>query len=353
MDRQNWTRTVETSARRLLDILNDVLDLSKIEAGQMELRRQPCAPRQIVDEVIALFRPQAMAKNITLKGVISAELPGLIETDGPRVRQILINLVGNAIKFTAQGGVELVARVAHLADGERIYFDVSDTGPGISADQQARLFKPFAQGGNPGSRRQSGTGLGLAISSSLARMLGGDVTVLSEPGRGSTFTASIASCRVAAPIMDQSPAKLSFNSKLIGSVLIADDSGPIRRLLRNYLVGAGIGVMCARNGREAVEHVEYASAGGCPFDLVLMDLQMPEMDGFEAVRAMRDRGHAVPVIAITAAILQNSRSDCIAAGFDDLLNKPFDRERLLAVIGRYLGKQSDNATAEQPPACAA
>jgi CheY-like chemotaxis protein len=111
--------------------------------------------------------------------------------------------------------------------------------------------------------------------------------------------------------------------------------------------------MCARNGREAVEHVEYASAGGCPFDLVLMDLQMPEMDGFEAVRAMRDRGHAVPVIAITAAILQNSRSDCIAAGFDDLLNKPFDRERLLAVIGRYLGKQSDNATAEQPPACAA
>lgn len=337
-DRLKWTQTVESSARRLLDILNDVLDLSKIEAGQMDLRTSAASPAEIVDEVLLLLRPQAQVKNLNLQATILPDVPHLIETDAVKVRQILINLVGNAIKFTSQGGVELVVRAADLGHASQLYFDVSDTGPGISPEMQQRLFKPFVQGDASNIRRHGGTGLGLVISSRLARMLGGDLTVTSAPGRGSTFTASITAVRVSEPAVERFDAQMPAapHESLAGRVLVVDDAAPIRNLVQQYLQSSGLAVVTAEDGKEGLSRAMEAWEQKATFDMILMDIQMPELDGYEAVRRLRSAGYIHPIIAITASALEETRSECLAAGYDDVLTKPFRRDQLMAAIDRRL-----------------
>ena len=327
-------RTIQSSGEALLAILDDLLDLSKIEAGKLRLEPRVVAWRYVVQEVCDLLRPRAEARGVALRCQLDERLPARLVTDGMRLRQILMNLVGNAVKFTERGAVEVHVELQSVADGPpRLWFRVVDSGIGMTPEQCARLFVPFEQAETSVTRRFGGTGLGLSICHRLVTMLGGTIAVSSQAGVGSRFefwvpaivptTAAAAASATEAP---PSAAPSAAANRLAGArVLVVDDGADNRRLLDAVLRKAGAEVVTVDGARAALQQLADRAA----FDLVLMDVQMPELDGLSAVRLLRERGNAVPVIAVTASATTGEEQRCAAAGCDGYAAKPIDRRRLL------------------------
>jgi PAS domain S-box-containing protein len=342
---------IRRNGEHLLDLINDILDLSKIEAGRMCVERVPCSPVQVVEEIVSFMRVRAAEKGLSLDARYEFPLPETILSDPVRVRQVLINLVGNAVKFTSEGHVEIVVRCMTGAQAGQasVAFDVKDTGIGLMPDEIGRLFQPFAQADSSMMRQHGGSGLGLAISKRLAEALGGDIHVVSRPGEGSTFTFTVEAelpgpvrmlndlSEAAARASHQPPSPPPAAVRLRGRVLLAEDGPDNQKLIALILRHAGADVDLASSGRAAVERVLEGMAAGTPYDAILMDMQMPEMDGYEATSKLRESGYRGPVVALTAHAMAGDRQKCIDAGCDDYATKPVDRLGLLRMLARLMG----------------
>jgi signal transduction histidine kinase/DNA-binding response OmpR family regulator len=346
---REFAHTIKGSARNLLTIINDILDFSKVEAGKIELEQLDFSPHQLVEELAALLASRAQAKGLRLESLVTADVPARVRGDPTRLRQVLTNLIGNAVKFSESGAITV--EVTREADAV-LRFTVTDTGVGITEEHVTRLFLPFSQADGSTTRKYGGTGLGLAIAKDLVRLMGGMLEVHSVPGQGSTFWFTFPflppSKESARPV-----AKLHTNAeatKFSGRVLLAEDH-PVNRVLAVAMLNSlGLEVTVARDGREAVA----AHAAGT-FDLVLMDCQMPEMDGFQVTAEIRTREAAgpgasrrVPIAALTANAMTGDRERCLAAGMDDYLSKPFEEEELRIVLARWLKSTQHPAPANEP-----
>ena len=349
--RRLHVETIRANGDHLLAIINDILDLSKIEAGKMTVEQCAVDPAQICVQVHDLMQPRAYAKEISLQLRFDTPIPRTIGTDPTRLRQILMNLVGNALKFTSQGAVTV--RVANMesAAGSAIEFAITDSGIGMTPEQLSRLFKPFSQADTSTTRKFGGTGLGLTISRHLSQLLGSDISVTSEAGRGSTFKITIP-CgtktqgplhlvneeQVRADALVRSTMGITLERQLDGTrILLAEDGLDNQRLICFHLKKAGATVDIASNGRIAVDKAMDAWRNECPFDLILMDMQMPELDGYGATRELREQGYAGPIIALTAHAMSGDRDKCIEAGCNDYATKPIEREKLLGTCRSLLG----------------
>jgi signal transduction histidine kinase/ActR/RegA family two-component response regulator len=340
-ERQSCANVIRRNGDHLLTLINDILDLSKIEAGTLSPSRVPCLLSRVVDELAAVMRPRATEKGLTFDVECRQPLPATIRTDPARLRQILVNLLGNAIKFTQAGSVKLVVRLEQTAPDApaKLCFDVIDTGVGLTPEQRESVFHTFAQADDAPGKKLAGSGLGLAIARSLARLLGGDVTVTSKPRQGSCFTATIDAGAVAelnATPEDRPAADYAATEKLDARILLAEDGRDNQLLFEHFLQSAGATVTLAENGAAAVNHVLVETAAQSPFDLILMDMQMPYMDGYTATATLRGQGFTTPVIALTAHAMPDDRAKCLQAGCDDYLSKPVDRQTLLQTIKRHL-----------------
>jgi len=344
-ERRSHTQVIRRNSEHLLTILNDVLDLSKIEAGKMSVETLECSPVRVAREVASLMRVRAAEKQLEFELLFETKIPATIKSDPTRLRQILLNLVGNAIKFTSSGHVCVrVACENETSPSPQLAFHVVDTGIGLSEEAIARLFEPFSQGDASTTRKYGGTGLGLAISASLAQLLGGSLRVESVPGKGSTFTVRVGTGPlVDAPVMPSPGEALEAlphaplptahaNVRLEGTVLLAEDGRDNQALIATLLRKAGAVVKIAENGRIAVEEAMAARASGAPFDVILMDMQMPEMDGYAAASTLRLSKYTGPIIALTAHAMATDRARCLAVGCDEYLTKPIDRLRLLTTV---------------------
>ncbi|BCW95479.1 MAG: ATP-binding protein [Fimbriimonadales bacterium] len=332
-EQRDLLHTAETSAQHLLEILNDILNLAKIEAGQMKLERTPTDLRRLVKETCEMVRPQARLKGILLREELpEADLYAL--ADPTRLRQVLLNLLSNAIKFTEHG--EVVVRLTQLptpadaADHLVLRFEVQDTGVGIPPEKQQQIFEPFRQADGSTTRKYGGTGLGLAISRKLVELMGGQMGVVSAVAAGATFWFELALPASEAPAHVQLEKQLraAEPTALTGlRVLVAEDTYVNQKVIRRTLEKWGVEAQIASNGREALEWLSRE-----PFHLVLMDCQMPEMDGYEATRRIRayeqPRGLHIPIIALTANALEGDREKCLECGMDDYLTKPLNPDLL-------------------------
>ena len=343
-ERAEGLATIRRNGEHLMTIVNDILDLSKIESGRMTIERMACSPFALVAEVTAVLRPRAAHDGLDVEVGYRSPLPETIETDPTRLRQILLNLLGNAIKFTPRGSVRL--EVGPVED-TRLCFEVIDTGIGLDAEQQARLFTAFSQADASTTRRFGGTGLGLAISKRLAGMLGGDLQVRSVPGEGSTFTLTIDVGSLAGVrLLDRPPEVRAAAERpepsaderqaLRGRILLAEDGLDARRLLARHLRAAGAEVETAENGLVACELALRAAEAGAPYDLILMDMQMPELDGYAAAARLRAAGYRGPIVALTAHAMEDERARCLGAGCDGFATKPILRRTLIEVARAYL-----------------
>ena len=362
-ERINALQTIHRNGEHLLTIINDILDLSKIEAGKMEVEQVDTAPIKIVQDVISLMKARADEKNLQLQAQWHGDIPQNIECDPVRLRQCLINLVGNALKFTELGGVRLVGRLDQSdADTPRMVFDVVDTGIGMTEQQSSRLFQAFSQADTSTTRKFGGTGLGLVITKRLAELMGGDVTLSSELNEGSTFTLSVGTgpledAAFVNPSKDPEAFQISTKPKVAvveeskekpleqRRILLAEDGPDNQRLISFVLKKAGAEVTVVDNGKLAVEQftkdnsVEGPLKSPAPFDVVLMDMQMPEMDGYTAATILKQKDCTVPIIALTAHAMSGEREKCIAAGCDDYATKPIDREKLIGQIKEWVEQE--------------
>jgi len=354
-DRAYAIQTIRRNGDHLLRILNDILDLSKLEAGRLEVEPVRCSPLQLAGDVQSLMDVRAEAKGLALRIECRGPVPATIQTDPTRVRQILLNLVGNAIKFTGAGSVVIVVQLveagldgAEPGNGPLLRFDIIDTGCGMRPDQVARLFRPFVQGDASTTRRFGGTGLGLAISRRLARMLGGDVRIVrTAPGEGMHIRLEIAAGplegvamltvgdgdlrRLGAEAVPQEAPKVSPEVLSGRRVLLVEDGPDNQRLIGHIMRKAGADVVIVSNGREGVDAALEAERAGAPFDLLLMDIQMPVMDGYEAMRTLRAADYTRPIIALTAHVMASDHAHCREAGADAIATKPIDRRQLIAL----------------------
>ena len=351
-DRDQYISTVRRNAKNLLELINDILDLSKIESGKMSLERTTFELPQFLADIMSTLRPRANEKALRLGLKFEGKIPQKIQTDVLRLRQILVNLIGNAVKFTEYGGVTLRVCLAEPQDCRSLKFTIEDTGIGLSAEQLSRLFQPFTQADESTTRRFGGTGLGLTISRRLARLLGGDIRVSSTPGVGSSFVATIEYGAAPECLMLEglTESELPLNAiplthsnlQLHCRILLAEDGRDNQRLLTTHLRAAGAEVAVAENGRIAV-----SMASTQPFDIILMDMQMPEMDGYSATAELRRRGFSLPIIALTAHAMSEDREKCLNSGCSDYLTKPVYQETLLRTIAKHLAHEAAGATPVQ------
>jgi signal transduction histidine kinase/DNA-binding response OmpR family regulator len=342
-DRHDALHVIRRNARHLLDLINDVLDISKIEAGKMAVERIQTDLLKEIGDVISIMRPRAIEKGLNFRAEFIGDIPRTIQTDPLRIKQILMNLLGNGMKFTERGELCVRVRCEQVPGDSRIHFDISDTGLGMSPEQLSRLFQPFMQADESTTRRFGGTGLGLTISQRLARLLGGDITVSSEVGRGSTFSVAIAGGSLdgiemlhdvqESMLFSNLPQTPTAKISLTGRILLVEDGLDNQQLISLHLRKAGATVAIAENGRIGVE-TAYAE----PFDVILMDMQMPEMDGYTAATILRAKGMMLPIIALTAHAMTEDRAKCLAAGCSDYLSKPVPKELLLRTVAAAMNK---------------
>lgn len=335
---QESMRVVARSAEHLRSLVNDILDFSKIEAGKLEIENSSCSLTELLSLLNGMFRSAATDKNIGLKIDLEYPVPKVFYTDELRLRQILVNLIGNAIKFTRTGEVQL--KISYDPDARQIYFAVKDTGIGLSEEQQNKLFRAFEQADKGTTKQFGGTGLGLVISKKLAELLGGGISVLSEPGSGSCFTLSIASGEVLQTdlLTQAGQQNITLNASApkavdnwSGSALVVEDTKDNQMLMKRLLEKRGVSVELAENGLEALNKIQNAS-----FDIILLDMHMPVMDGFSCAEELRKRGNTTTVIAFTAEGTSEGRQRCLDAGCDDILPKPFNRAEFAEVLAKYL-----------------
>ena len=327
-ERKVWAEAVRRNGAELLDLIDGILDLSQLEGDRLELERRVCGLRELIEPVVATARVEAHEKALGFTCEVDDGCPEAIETDPTRLRQILSNLLRNAVKFTPAGAVLL--RVARARAGAaRLVFEVTDSGLGISPQDVERIFAPFGQVDASHTRRFGGAGLGLATSRRLAGLLGGALSVTSEPGRGSTFRLEIEAPAVA-PTSAAQPQQRA-------RVLVAEDGPDNQRLIR-ALLRARADVALVENGAQALAQALAALHAGEPYDLVLMDMQMPVMDGYEATQRLRESGYTAPIVALTAHAMSGDRERCLAAGCDEYLTKPIDRARLLECLADFMAR---------------
>lgn len=334
------TQTAHHSAEGLLVIVNDVLDYSKIEAGKFQLEFADFKLRPMIEAVFELIRPLGDAKGLKLSYTIADDIPDNLHADHLRVRQILLNFISNAIKFTDTGFVHLDIRKERVEQSTltltHLRFDVTDSGMGISPEVKQRLFREFSQADGSYARRFEGTGLGLAICRRLVEMMKGYVGVISELGKGSTFWFSFPLKIAQGAILDETKGSVDMGGKRALSILLAEDNQTNQMIAVAFLKKGGHEVSVAENGIEAVE---LAKKGG--FDMILMDISMPEMDGFVAakhIRSLQGIDRNIPIIAMTAHAMRGDREACLNAGMNDYITKPINREDLLAMVAKWAPK---------------
>jgi PAS domain S-box-containing protein len=344
--------TIRRAGEHLLNVVNDVLDLSKIEAGQMLVERIDTPVREIMQEIESVNKVRAAAKHVALNFELDASVPSCVRTDPTRFRQLAMNLVGNAIKFTDIGSVTVRLTAADHGEETQLTLVVEDTGPGMTAEQIQRLFLPFSQADETVTRKHGGTGLGLVISRKIARMLAGDVQLTrSEVGKGSTFTATLIAGRATVAKPAPAPAAIAPHStgpgvkgaafQLRGRILLAEDGLDNQKLIAFHIRKAGATIDVADNGKIALDMLDKAAAAGTPYDLLITDMQMPEMDGYTLATTLRSRGCPIPVIALTAHAMPEDRARCINAGCDDYATKPIDKATLLGLCAAWMQHGAD------------
>ena len=342
-EQQEYLDHIRTCGRNLMQLLNDLLDISRIEAGKLHVETAVCSLDELLGDLSALMKPNATEKGIEFEVHGDDGLPMSIRTDPVRLLQCLLNLVNNAVKFTAKGHVHLNVYPLKEDDGDHIRFDVEDTGIGVPPDKQALIFESFTQADGGNSRRYGGAGLGLAITRNLVELLGGEVSLVSRQDQGSTFSLTIPAgieCGTTSTsqedLLDAATAgdngfpqsnEIAFG----GHVLVVEDDPGNQKLTKCVLERFGFTVATADNGAQAVEKAE-----NCDFDIIFMDVQMPVMDGFKATRLLRQKGITTPVIALTAHAFEEDRARCLEAGCDDYIPKPIEHETLLKIISQYV-----------------
>jgi signal transduction histidine kinase/ActR/RegA family two-component response regulator len=327
-------RTIHESGRALLGILNDILDISKIEAGRITVSRAPCDVRAILQEIAEALGALVAEKGLGLVVDVAPDVPSWVSVDPLRLRQVVLNLAGNAVKFTEKGDITLRAR---WRDPDVLHLEVEDSGIGIAESERTRLFEPFVQADGSDTRRFAGAGLGLSIARKLVELMGGQIDVRSTVGKGSTFWFTIRAPTVEGPTPEEprsTPAPLRVQAR----VLLVEDDRTSRYVIEKMLTEHGCSVECVTNGREAV-----AAWTTREYDIVLMDCQMPVMDGYEAtmrIRELEEGGSRIPIVAMTASVMRGQVERARAAGMDDFLGKPPDGEGVRAVLSRWAGAQA-------------
>ena len=343
---RRYVELVGTANGALLTVIDDILDFSKVETGQLKLERLACSPRALVDDTLAIVRPLAAAKGLRLELTIDSDVPDSLTGDRARLRQVLLNLLNNAIKFTGSGSITVDVRPQPSADGrERMRFSVTDTGIGIPLADQERVFEPFSQADGSLSRRYAGTGLGLSICKRLVALMDGEIGIISDGVRGSTvwFTACLPSARESRPnstINSRSP------EKGMARILVVDDIDINREIIKVYLSLGGYDVDAAASAGEAIRKLQAER-----YDLVLMDIQMPEMDGVTATRRIRslpDSIKNIPIIAMTGNVMPAQVRGFIEAGMNGHIGKPIERTTLYDNIQRWLPKADAIDVADLP-----
>ncbi|HKL26706.1 MAG TPA: response regulator [Desulfuromonadales bacterium] len=338
-DQQQLAATVHRSGQDLLEIINDLLDLSKAEAGQLRLEKRPFDPRSVVQDAVQVMQVKADEKNLDLVVVFADAWQGLLVGDQGRIRQILLNLLSNAVKFTERGEVRIGVEVKPSSDSGKAWLRlaVRDTGVGLHPEDQDKIFESFHQVDASATRSHGGTGLGLTIVRELVERMGGSIDLESQPGAGSCFTIELELATAVGAVPragDRRPPLPVVESHEPASVLLVEDNPTTQQLLKILLKNAGYQVVVVDNGQKALNYLE-----GRTVDLVFMDCQMPEMDGFETTRQLRDRGFRQPVIALTAHAREEDEQRCREAGMDDFISKPFRKVELQEVLQRWLAPQ--------------
>ena len=353
-ERRDYLSTIKRSGDHLLALINDVLDISKIEAGRMEVERIDCAPHDIINETVSILRSKALEKGVGLTCGWQSDVPMLIRTDPARLRQLVMNLVGNAIKFTNEGTVSIEAELSPSRD--KLTLRVKDTGIGIPEEKLQTIFDPFVQADTSVTRSYGGTGLGLAISLRIAKSLGGELRVESEVGKGSTFSVTVSTGDPSRIVVHEAPladglssgeSESTRSTSLNGvRVLLAEDGQVNRKFFRAVLQNAGAEVTDAENGWIAVETAKQHE-----FDVILMDMQMPVMDGYTAATTLRDNGCTLPIIALTAHAMKGDEKKCRDAGCSGYLAKPVDSNTLVATVAleaHVTGRKAPEVVASVP-----
>ena len=347
-------KSIESSGKHLLQLVNDLLDISKIEADKIEIERIECRPLHLFSEIIESLRSKAAENNNDLKLEIVAPIPSTIQSDPKRLRQVVTNILGNAIKFTNDGLVTLRVAFEDDAENGKLKLDVIDTGIGMTSEQLKNVFDPFVQADSSITRRFGGTGLGLSISQKLTRALGGDIDVISRPGEGSTFSITIDAGRIDELTLLYEAEFAEFFERQVSSewitadlsgmqILLADDAETNRDLISLVLGDCGASITLAENGQEAVDHAISEKE----FDVILMDMQMPVLDGYSAVKKLRDEGYPGPIFALTANSMKGDREKCLAAGCSDYMTKPIDLNHLVKSMAKLCGVQIANVLEEE------
>ena len=341
-DSAKYLNTIHSSGKHLLELINDILDLSKVEAGHVEVERIACAPHAVVVEVAQILAVKAQEKGITLDFEARGAIPETIQSDPARLRQVVTNLVGNAIKFTERGSVRIVLRLVDTGAAPALAIDVADSGIGIAADKLGSVFEAFVQADTSITRRFGGTGLGLSISKRFALALGGDITVTSELGRGSVFTVMVDTGPLDGVRMLQPDEIVAARQDAVcgtgswqfppAKVLVVDDGPENRQLIVLVLEELGLTVHEAENGRIGAD-MALATA----YDAILMDMQMPVMDGYSATKLLRESGLRTPIFALTADAMKGFEQKVLAAGCTAFLTKPVDIDRLVATLAKAVG----------------
>jgi len=337
---EEFVRIIRSSANSLLNLINDILDFSKLEAGRVELEQIDFDLKEMIIDTVKSIEFKANEKNLWVKYEIDPELPHAANGDPTRIRQIMLNLISNAIKFTNNGGITIkTTLLSRSKNFDKIRFDIIDTGIGISEEGRRKLFKSFSQVDASTTRTYGGTGLGLAISKSLAEMMGGEINVDSEPGKGSDFWFSAMLKKSSSDSIKNKPSNEIINltaDSIKLKILLAEDNIVNQKVASIHLQTLGHEVEIAKNGKIAVEMFENKN-----YDIIFMDVQMPEMDGFEATQAIRNieknsgKAEKIPIIAMTANAMQGDKEKCLEAGMDDYISKPFTATSLLKILQTY------------------